>query len=174
MNNITDAYDRYREKLELQEKIRKKKLEIRDAEAILHLDELKKRKRLLRRMQYLTENDVVEFKGRIACEITSGDELILTELLLNGVFNDLSPEMIASLLSCFVFDDKSKCGEDNLREEFKGPYRELKETARIVADLSEECNVPIDKDEYIATFAPDLMESVYTWCNVSNLFFFCE
>ncbi|RIA98531.1 rRNA-processing arch domain-containing protein [Glomus cerebriforme] len=165
MNNIPDAYDLYCEKLELQEKIRKKKLEIRDAEAILHLDELKKRKRLLRRMQYLTENDVVEFKGRIACEITTGDELILTELLLNGVFNDLSPELIAALLSCFVFDDKSKCEEGNLREELRGPYRELKETARIVADLSEECNVPIDKDEYIATFAPDLMESVYTWCN---------
>ncbi|CAG8439700.1 5850_t:CDS:10 [Funneliformis caledonium] len=165
MHDAHDAYKRYCEKLELQEKVRKKKLEVREAEAILHLDELKKRKRLLRRMQYLSEHDVVEFKGRIACEITSGDELILTEMLLNGVFNDLSPEVIAAVLSCFVFDDKSKCGEGDLREEFIGPYREIKETARIIGDLSEECNVPIDKDEYVATFAPDLMESVYMWCN---------
>jgi ATP-dependent RNA helicase DOB1 len=45
-------------------------------------------------------------KGRVACEISSGDELLLTELMFHGVFNDLSVEQSVALLSCFVFDEK--------------------------------------------------------------------
>ena len=45
-------------------------------------------------------------KGRVACEISTGDELLLTELIFNGVFNTLPPEHCAGLLSCFVFTEK--------------------------------------------------------------------
>ena len=72
----------------------------------MHLDELKCRKRALRRLGFATTEDVVEQKGRVACEISSGDELLLTEMIFNGVFNDLTPEQCAALLSCFVFDEK--------------------------------------------------------------------
>lgn len=72
----------------------------------MHLDELKNRKRALRRLGFATSEDVVEQKGRVACEISSGDELLLTEMIFNGVFNDLTPEQCAALLSCFVFDEK--------------------------------------------------------------------
>ena len=57
-------------------------------------------------MGFATSEDVVEQKGRVACEISSGDELLLTEMIFNGVFNDLTPEQTAALLSCFVFDEK--------------------------------------------------------------------
>ena len=114
------------------------KQKIHEAESILHLDELKKRKRLLRRMGYLSEKDEVEFKGKIACEIRSGDEIVLTELLLNNVFNDLSAELIAALLSCFIIGDKD---EVMIQEEFKVPYNQILETARMVAEISKECNM---------------------------------
>jgi ATP-dependent RNA helicase DOB1 len=45
-------------------------------------------------------------KGRVACEISSGDELLLTELMFGGVFNTLTPEQAAALLSVFVFQEK--------------------------------------------------------------------
>lgn len=45
-------------------------------------------------------------KGRVACEISSGDELLLTELIFNGAFNDLTVEQGVALLSCFVFQEK--------------------------------------------------------------------
>ena len=45
-------------------------------------------------------------KGRVACEISSGDELLLTELVFNGAFNDLTVEQEVALLSCFVFQEK--------------------------------------------------------------------
>lgn len=72
----------------------------------MHLDELKNRKRALRRLGFATNDDVVEQKGRVACEISSGDELLLTEMVFNGVFNELTPQQVAALLSCFVFDEK--------------------------------------------------------------------
>jgi ATP-dependent RNA helicase DOB1 len=73
---------------------------------VLQLEELKARKRVLRRLAFTNAADIVELKGRVACEISSGDELLLTELLFQGVFADLSPEQCAGLLSCFVFSEK--------------------------------------------------------------------
>jgi ATP-dependent RNA helicase DOB1 len=58
------------------------------------------------RLGFTSAADVVEMKGRVACEISSGDELLLTELMFHGVFNDLSVEQSVALLSCFVFDEK--------------------------------------------------------------------
>ncbi len=50
------------------------------------MDELHSRKRVLRRLGFCTEDDVIHLKGRIACELSTGDELMLTELLLDGFF----------------------------------------------------------------------------------------
>ena len=38
----------------------------------------------------------------------SGEELLLTELIFNGAFNDLSVEQCVALMSCFVFQEKVK------------------------------------------------------------------
>lgn len=38
--------------------------------------------------------------------IYSADELLLTEMLFNGVFNELNIHQISALLSCFVFQEK--------------------------------------------------------------------
>lgn len=35
----------------------------------------------------------------------SADELLLTEMMFNGLFNDLSAEQATALLSCFVFQE---------------------------------------------------------------------
>lgn len=58
------------------------------------------------RLGYSDAADVIELKGRVACEISSGDELLLTELIFNGAFNDLTVEQLVALLSCFVFQEK--------------------------------------------------------------------
>ncbi|VDN99532.1 unnamed protein product [Rodentolepis nana] len=60
--------------------------ELNKKESLLQLDELHSRKRVLRRLGFCAEDDVIHLKGRIACEISSGDELMLTELLLDGFF----------------------------------------------------------------------------------------
>lgn len=99
-------YEQYSRKKELLSRINSLKRQIRDTRAIVHMDELKHRKRLMRLLGYATEEDVIEMKGRVACEISTGDEILLTELMFSGAFNDLPPEVVVSLLSCFVFEEK--------------------------------------------------------------------
>ena len=71
------------------------------------MDELKCRKRVLRRLGYSNDGDVIQLKGRVACELSSADELLLTEMIFNGTFVDLQPAKAAALLSCFVCDERS-------------------------------------------------------------------
>jgi antiviral helicase SKI2 len=57
---------------------------------------------VLKRMGYLNQHDVVELKGKVACELHS-HEVLLTELLFENVFGDYEPGEIAALLSSLVF-----------------------------------------------------------------------
>jgi len=49
---------------------------------------------------------VITHKGRVAGELSTGDELLGTELMFSGVFNELTPEQIAAVCSCLVFSEK--------------------------------------------------------------------
>ena len=103
---MPELYSQYKKKVESQERIRELKKKIQATHDILQMEELKARKRVLRRLGFTNAADIVDMKGRVACEISTGDELLLTELIFNGVFNTLSPEQCAGLLSCFVFTEK--------------------------------------------------------------------
>lgn len=46
---------------------------------------------------------VVQLKGRVACEINSGDELIATECLFDNQLDHLDPAETVALLSALVF-----------------------------------------------------------------------
>jgi ATP-dependent RNA helicase DOB1 len=103
---LAEYYELYARKLDMQAQLRALRKKVQSARDIMQLEELKCRKRVLRRLGFATSADVVEMKGRVACEISTGDELLLTEMIFDGVFNPLSPEQSAALLSCFVFTEK--------------------------------------------------------------------
>ena len=145
----------------LTDKIKANKKKITEALSIMQLDELKCRKRVLRRFGFINESEVVQLKARVACEISTGDELLLSELLFDRFFNELSPEMCAAVLSCFIFEEKSDAPA--LKEELARPYREILAKARIIAKISQESKLPLNEDEYIQTFKWQLMDVVYAW-----------
>ena len=62
---------------------------------------------MLRKLGHVTKEGVVTLKGRAACEISTGDELLTTELMFNGVFNSLDKHQLVSLISCLVPVEKS-------------------------------------------------------------------
>lgn len=103
---LTEIYAAYSAKVDKTASIRALKKKITNVHNVLQLDELKCRKRVLRRLGFTSAEDVIEQKGRVACEISTGDELLLTEMIFGGVFNSLEPEHVAALLSCFVFQEK--------------------------------------------------------------------
>lgn len=106
---LPHLYTLYSKKRAHQDRIRELRKRIQDTRDVLQLEELKCRKRVLRRLNFTNSADIVDVKGRVACEISTGDELLLTEMIFNGVFNPLAPEQCAALLSCFVFTEKV-CG----------------------------------------------------------------
>lgn len=136
---------------------------IAEAHNVLQLDELKCRKRVLRRLGFTNADDIVEKKGRVACEISTGDELLLTELVFNGTFNDLAPEQCAAILSCFVFTERSE-HPVRLKEDLAAPLRVLQDTARRIARVSVECRLPVVEQEYVQSFKVELIEAVLQWC----------
>lgn len=159
---LDTVYNLCQKKCTMEQEIKEQKKELKKAKTILQMDELKCRKRVLRRLGYATAGDVIELKGRVACEISSADELLLTEMVFNGVFNDLNADQTVSILSCFVFQEK---GDEvpKLSEELAGPLRQMQESARRIAKISEEAKMDIDVDEYIDSFKPQMMDVVYSW-----------
>ncbi|KAF9465418.1 ATP-dependent RNA helicase [Collybia nuda] len=170
---LPELYTMYSKKRESNERIRGLKKRIQATLDVLQLEELKCRKRVLRRLAFTTASDIVDTKGRVACEISSGDELLLTELIFNGVFNPLSPEQCAALLSCFVFTEKSD-QTTKLKEELAAPLRVMQEIARRIAKVSKESKLTIDEDEYVSSFKVELMDAVVQWCRGASFSDICK
>ena len=71
------------------------------------LPDYEQRIQVLKDLGFIDEGSRVELKGKVACEIHSADELVLTELILENVLADFEPEEIVALLSAFVFQEKT-------------------------------------------------------------------
>ena len=162
---LPELYEQHSEKVELASSIKDTKKKIKDAMSIIQMDELKCRKRVLRRFGFVNESEVIQLKARVACEISTGDELMLSELLFNGFFNNLTPEQTAAVLSVFVFEEKTKETPALTRDELAKPLKEIQSQARIVAKVSQESKLAVNEDEYVQSFHWELMEVIYEWAN---------
>lgn len=161
-SRLPELYEQYEKKVALSSKIKDAKKKISAAHQILQMEELKARKRVLRRFGFINEADVVQLKARVACEISTGDELLLSELLFDGFFNDLTPEACAAILSCFVFEEKAK-EVPALKDELAKPFREIQKQARVIAKVAQESKHNLNEEEYVQSFKFELMDVVYAW-----------
>ncbi|KAJ5529884.1 hypothetical protein N7527_003277 [Penicillium freii] len=171
---LTELYEQYAEKVDLTAKTKAIKKQITEAMSILQLDELKCRKRVLRRFGFINEAEVVQLKARVACEISTGDELMLSELLFNGFFNNLTAEQIASVMSCFVFEEKVKEAPALAKDELAKPLKEIQAQARIIAKVSQESKMAVNEDEYVQSFHWELMEVIYEWTQGKSFADICK
>ena len=142
----------------------------RGCTALAQRDILRRKKRVLRRLGLLSVDNVVQIKGRVAAEVNSADELLVTELIFSGAFNALDAAGAAALLSALVYQEKSSAADDAkekpaLREEFAGPLRVMQDAARRIATVSNDSGLEIDVEEYVASFNPGMMELVAAWVN---------
>ncbi|KAK1174600.1 hypothetical protein AOXY_G2123 [Acipenser oxyrinchus oxyrinchus] len=171
--NLEAVYNLCEKKAQIAGDIKTAKRELKKARTVLQMDELKCRKRVLRRLGFATSSDVIEMKGRVGCEISSADELLLTEMIFNGLFNDLTSEQATALLSCFVFQENAS-EMPKLTEQLAGPLRQMQECAKRIAKVSAEAKLEIDEEMYLNSFRPHLMDVVYTWANGSTFSQICK
>ena len=171
--NLATLLEQYKAKASVQEELDKAKEVLRKSKSLLQMDELKNMKRVLRRLGYCTAADVIEIKGRIACELSSADELLLTEMMFNGLFNNLSPPQIASILSCFVCGEKSS-EMPKLTDALSGPLRTMQDMARRIAKVSRDCKLDLEEDSYVEKFKPFMMDLVNEWCKGCSFLSLCK
>ncbi|KAG6499426.1 DExH-box ATP-dependent RNA helicase DExH9-like [Zingiber officinale] len=156
-------------KLELTARIKSLKKVKQSSTALAFKDELKARKRVLRRLGYITREDVVELKGKVACEISTADELTLTELMFTGIFKDVNLEEMVALLSCFVWQEKLQ-DAPKPRESLDLLHSHLQEIAKRVGNVQLECKIQIDVEKFVNSFRSDIMEVVYSWTKGSKFY----
>ncbi|XP_060927108.1 exosome RNA helicase MTR4 [Limanda limanda] len=171
--NLESVYSLCEKKALIAADVRTAKRELKKARTVLQMDKLKCRKRVLRRLGFASPSDVIEIKGRVACEISSADELLLTEMVFNGLFNDLTVEQAVALLSCFVFQENAS-EMPKLTEQLAAPLRQMQECAKRIAKVSADAKLDIDEETYMNQFKPHLMDVIFAWANGSTFAQICK
>lgn len=126
------------------------------------LPDYRQRIEVLRQLNYIDDQGTVQLKGRVACEINSADELLLTELVLDNVFADYEPAEVVALLSCFVFQERN-ASEPRLTPKLTKGKEVVLEYARKVAQLQVDCGLAISVEDYANSLRFGLVEVVYEW-----------
>lgn len=117
---------------------------------------------VLRQLNYIDDQGTVQLKGRVACEINSADELLLTELVLDNVFADFEPAEVVAILSCFVFQERN-ASEPRLTPKLTKGKEIVLTYARKIAQLQVDCGLAISVEDYANNLKFGLVEVVYEW-----------
>jgi antiviral helicase SKI2 len=131
------------------------------------LPDYEQRISVLKDLGFIDEDSRVQLKGKVACEVHSADELVLTELVLENVLADFEPEEVVGLLSAFVFQEKT----DN--EPVLTPT--LQKGKEAIIRISEKVNQyqilhqvilsSEDSNDFVSRPRFGLVEVVYEWAN---------
>lgn len=114
---------------------------------------------VLQELKFIDENSTVLLKGRVACEINSANELVLTELILENTLAPFEPEEVVALLSCFVFQEKTEV-ESVIPPKLEEGRDAIIAIAERVGRIQDRHKVP---GEEFRQLKFGIMEVVYEW-----------
>lgn len=173
--NITILAKQWKKRKAADEKVKEEKRNLKEAKGLILQEDLKKMSRVLKRLGFTNAEGIVEVKGRVACEVNTADELVITELLLGGNMNDMSPEILVSLCSCFVIDEGKKDDEIKLDKDLQVAYDALRAVATRVATVKKEAGLKVNIEELVEEkFKPHAMRVVYYWMKGRNFSEVCQ
>ncbi|RKF75046.1 putative ATP-dependent RNA helicase [Golovinomyces cichoracearum] len=141
------------------------------------LPDYEQRIQVLKDLDFIDESSRVQLKGKVACEIHSADELVLTELILDNVLAAYDPAEIVALLSAFVFQEKTDM-VPNLSTNLEKGMNTIIEIAEKVNERQTYHQVILssdDSNDFVSRPRFGLMEVVYEWArgmsftNITNL-----
>jgi antiviral helicase SKI2 len=129
------------------------------------LPDYEQRIQVLKDLSFIDDASRIQLKGKVACEVHSGDELVLTELILENVLADYEPAEIAALLSAFVFQEKTDSVPRltaNLERGMK-TIVDLADKVNGVQTLHQVIQTSEEGSDFTAKPRFGLMEVVYEW-----------
>ncbi|KAJ9668094.1 Antiviral helicase ski2 [Coniosporium apollinis] len=129
------------------------------------LPDYEQRISVLRDLEFIDDNSRVELKGKVACEIHSADELVLTELVLENVLAEYEPEEIVALLSAFVFQEKTDVTPTLTPALEKGQAKiiEISEKVNHIQTLHQVILSADDSNDFVSRPRFGMVEVVYEW-----------
>merc|ERR1712028_284061 len=142
-------YEAFERKVKLHASVQELDKQINTTKFMVMSDDLRAMRRVLRRLEFVNKDGVVQLKGRMACELTSADEVLMTEIVFQNVFDGMEANNIIALCSCLVFDERSEDPMTNNPELVKA-FDSVKGIARQVAEVMLENKMPIDVEEYVS------------------------
>jgi antiviral helicase SKI2 len=134
---------------ELQKRVDDAEYNLSDAN-LQQMPDFETRVQVLQTMGYLDEDRTVTLKGRVACEIATGDELVGTEIIFDGVLRDLPPEEAVAVLAALVFQEKNASAPE-LHGSLLEACERSKELAFLAGEEQLKKGLAIAPDEYVTT-----------------------
>jgi ATP-dependent RNA helicase DOB1 len=175
-SSLPEQLEIYQKKNTLEKQARFLKDRLEHGNRMILEDDLKSMKSIMRTLNLINKEDIVLLKGRVAGEVSSCEELVVTELIFSGFFNNLQPAEIAAVMSCMVHDesgaDKSKhiLKSDTLRQAYEG----ILSVAKNLWQVYKNCKLNIDEQVYLNSFKPQLIEITYKWCEGASFGEICK
>ena len=129
------------------------------------LPDYEQRISVLKDLGFIDEHSRVELKGKVACEIHSADELVLTELVLENVLAEYEPEEIVALLSSFVFQEKTDLTPNMTPALERGQATIVKISEKVnhYQTLHQVILSSDDSNDFVSRPRFGLVEVVYEW-----------
>jgi antiviral helicase SKI2 len=120
---------------------------------------------VLQQMGYLDADRTVTLKGRVACEIATGDELVGAEMIFAGVLTDVSPAAAAAVLSALVFQEKNASAPElESAPDLRDACARTFDLAVNAGTTQKSKGLPIDPPEYASNALKfGLCEVVHEW-----------
>ena len=158
-------YNEFNQRLGIFQSLKETEANLELHNALVLREELKSMKRVLRRLEFVDKDDVVLEKGKMGCEVSSCDEILLTEMVFQNVFEGLTGEQVIALCSCLILDEKSDDSTmPNDQPDLVKAFEKTRTIAQELADVMCECKVPnFDAKDYLEKLKPQLMNVVLMW-----------
>lgn len=170
---LQEHYNLVKNQFALKEKVKKLKYDLSD-DALQQMPDFHQRIEVLQEVGCIDTELAVKLKGRVACEINSGDELIATECLFENQLVDLDAPEAVALLSALVFQQKD-ASEPMLTPRLRAARDRMTETAIRLGDIQAKHGLPINPEDYARdTLKFGLVEVVYEWAKGTPFAEICE
>lgn len=162
------SLEKYYRDIEKRETLRTKVDALQHAlsnESLALFPDFMQRKQVLARLGYIDETETVRVKGRCACEVNTTESLIATEMVFEGILNDLKPEEIVACLSAMVFQEKSESELDSeLPETLLECCQKMQMIATTLGQIQKDCGLKVDPNEYRdSSLKFGMVHVVYEW-----------
>lgn len=139
---------------------------------IYHMEECKKMVNVLRRLEHIDDASVL-IKGKMASEISTGDELVITEMIFSTGFTELPLVDMVAVLSCTICEERNSTNFV-LSEENERSFELLRRSVDKVCGVMRECQIEITAESYLKRFSYEMMDIIKMWMGGFTFIEICQ